>query len=129
MSLVPIPRQSDAMNIPLSLSLPPAYPADMAVLGEKDFYLFNEGSHYGIYEKLGAHPCLRDGRPGTQFASGRRRIPSTQRSAAERFGSATSQALPWRTECRPDVEATFRWSVVAWPASTTSSLWKSAIDS
>jgi hypothetical protein len=38
------------------------------VLGKKDFYLFNEGSHYGIYEKLGAHPCLRDGRPGTQFA-------------------------------------------------------------
>jgi len=48
------------MNIPLSLSLPPAYPADKAVLGEKDFYLFNEGSHYRIYEKLGAHPCLRD---------------------------------------------------------------------
>jgi 1,4-alpha-glucan branching enzyme len=56
------------MNIPLSLSLPPAYPADKAVLGEKDFYLFNEGSHYRIYEKLGAHPCLRDGVPGTQFA-------------------------------------------------------------
>lgn len=39
-----------------------------AVLGEQDFFLFNEGSHYRLYEKLGAHPCVRDGQAGTQFA-------------------------------------------------------------
>lgn len=44
------------------------FPADRAVIGEQDFYLFNEGSHYRLYEKLGAHPCTRDGVQGTQFA-------------------------------------------------------------
>ena len=45
-----------------------AFPADRAVIGEQDYYLFNEGSHYRLYEKFGAHPCTRDGVPGTQFA-------------------------------------------------------------
>ncbi len=45
-----------------------AFPADRAIIGEQDSYLFNEGSHYRLYEKLGAHPCTRDGKPGTQFA-------------------------------------------------------------
>ena len=42
--------------------------ADRAVLGDQDAFLFNEGSHYRLYEKLGAHPCTRDGKAGTQFA-------------------------------------------------------------
>jgi 1,4-alpha-glucan branching enzyme len=54
------------------MSIPPlvpsAFPTDRAVIGEQDFYLFNEGSHYRLYEKLGAHPCTRDGVAGTQFA-------------------------------------------------------------
>ena len=33
-----------------------------------DLYLFNEGSHHRIYEKLGAHPVTVDGRAGTHFA-------------------------------------------------------------
>ena len=33
----------------------------------QDFYLFNEGSHYRIYEKLGAHPMTVDGEAGTCF--------------------------------------------------------------
>src|SRR5215204_4212192 len=41
---------------------------DRARLGEQDYHLFNEGSHYRLYEKLGAHPCVRDGKAGTQFA-------------------------------------------------------------
>ncbi len=40
----------------------------VARLGEHDYYLFNEGSHYRLYDKLGAHPCVRDGVAGTQFA-------------------------------------------------------------
>jgi len=48
--------------------LPAAFPADRAVIGEQDYYLFNEGSHYRLYEKFGAHPCTRDGVQGTQFA-------------------------------------------------------------
>jgi 1,4-alpha-glucan branching enzyme len=44
------------------------YPADRAHIEDDDLFLFNEGSHYRLYEKLGAHPCTRDGKQGTQFA-------------------------------------------------------------
>ncbi len=37
-------------------------------LGEQDLYLFNEGSHTRLYEKLGAHPATVDGREGVWFA-------------------------------------------------------------
>ncbi len=33
-----------------------------------DLYLFNEGSHHKIYEKLGAHPHTVNGREGIHFA-------------------------------------------------------------
>src|SRR5262249_8964720 len=38
------------------------------LLTEQDLYLFNEGSHYRLYRKLGAHPCIKDGVRGTHFA-------------------------------------------------------------
>ncbi len=38
------------------------------VLGELDVYLFAEGSHLNIYEKLGAHLTEVDGVPGVVFA-------------------------------------------------------------
>ena len=34
---------------------------------ELDFHLFNEGTHYEIYEKMGAHPCVVDGIFGVNF--------------------------------------------------------------
>jgi 1,4-alpha-glucan branching enzyme len=37
-------------------------------LGDHDLYLFNEGSHTRLYEKLGAHAATRDGVDGTRFA-------------------------------------------------------------
>jgi 1,4-alpha-glucan branching enzyme len=39
-----------------------------SLLSEDDLYLFNEGSHLRLYEKLGAHPVSRDGHDGTYFA-------------------------------------------------------------
>jgi len=33
------------------------YVPDFTLLGDEDLYLFNEGSHLSLYEKLGAHPC------------------------------------------------------------------------
>jgi 1,4-alpha-glucan branching enzyme len=39
-----------------------------ATLGDLDLYLFGEGNHYQIYEKLGAHLVELDGVPGTRFA-------------------------------------------------------------
>ncbi|GAB4239335.1 MAG: 1,4-alpha-glucan branching protein GlgB [Acidobacteriota bacterium] len=37
-------------------------------LTEDDLYLFNEGTHFCVYEKLGAHVMEVDGKPGTYFA-------------------------------------------------------------
>ncbi len=39
-----------------------------SLLSEDDLYLFNEGSHLRLYEKLGAHPVQEDGHDGTYFA-------------------------------------------------------------
>ena len=36
-------------------------------LGDMDRYLFNSGTHYNIYNKLGAHPSTIDGITGTLF--------------------------------------------------------------
>ena len=37
-------------------------------ISEFDSYLLGQGKHYDIYEKLGAHPEVRDGVEGTRFA-------------------------------------------------------------
>ncbi|MFI5360882.1 MAG: 1,4-alpha-glucan branching protein GlgB [Elusimicrobiota bacterium] len=37
-------------------------------LTDEDLYLFNEGTHTRLFDKLGAHPGEVDGRPGTFFA-------------------------------------------------------------
>ncbi len=38
------------------------------LLSAEDLYLFNEGSHLRLYEKLGAHPIVHRGVAGTYFA-------------------------------------------------------------
>ena len=38
------------------------------LLTADDLFLFNQGTHYRLYEKLGAHPLELDGRRGTYFA-------------------------------------------------------------
>jgi 1,4-alpha-glucan branching enzyme len=44
---------------------PPRY--DVTLLTAEDFYLFNEGSHYRIYDKMGAHVIESNGEQGTCF--------------------------------------------------------------
>ncbi len=39
-----------------------------SLLSDDDLYLFNEGSHIRLYEKLGAHPITSGGQTGTYFA-------------------------------------------------------------
>jgi 1,4-alpha-glucan branching enzyme len=39
-----------------------------AVLGEMDIYLFNEGTHFDIYKKIGAHMLELDGVRGVHFS-------------------------------------------------------------
>ncbi len=41
---------------------------DITRLTDDDVYLFNEGSHFRLYEKLGAHPVTRENMKGTYFA-------------------------------------------------------------
>ena len=38
------------------------------LLGEQDVFLFKEGTHGRLADKLGAHAVNKDGRPGVQFA-------------------------------------------------------------
>lgn len=37
-------------------------------IGELDQYLFGQGTHYEIYQKMGAHKAVRDGKSGVYFA-------------------------------------------------------------
>ena len=41
---------------------------DIDVLTDEDLFLFNEGSHYRLHEKLGAHPLIVEGVQGVYFA-------------------------------------------------------------
>ncbi|MGH7477406.1 MAG: 1,4-alpha-glucan branching protein GlgB [Longimicrobiales bacterium] len=41
---------------------------DVSLLTPFDLHLFNEGTHFRLYEKLGAHPLERGGERGTYFA-------------------------------------------------------------
>jgi 1,4-alpha-glucan branching enzyme len=39
-----------------------------SLISDDDVYLFNEGSHFRLFEKLGAHPRTIDGKQGVSFA-------------------------------------------------------------
>ncbi|MCD8220616.1 MAG: 1,4-alpha-glucan branching protein GlgB [Clostridiales bacterium] len=43
-------------------------PKDLGVISDVDRYLFGNGTHYEIYEKLGAHPMTIKGKKGIYFA-------------------------------------------------------------
>lgn len=44
------------------------YAFKFSILGDQDCYLFAEGNHYRIFEKLGAHTCTVAGVAGVNFA-------------------------------------------------------------
>ncbi|HEY9811904.1 MAG TPA: 1,4-alpha-glucan branching protein GlgB [Halomicronema sp.] len=46
----------------------PTITTDFSLITEDDLYLFNEGSHFHLYNKLGAHPVSHNGTKGTYFA-------------------------------------------------------------
>lgn len=62
------------------------------VLGEVDVYLFSEGTHYEIYQKLGAHLMEIGGTKGTHFAVW---APNAQRV------SAVGDFNHWDGRCHP----------------------------
>jgi 1,4-alpha-glucan branching enzyme len=51
-----------------SAALETAAPVNDFALTDMDLYLFNEGSHFLLYQKFGAHPATRAGVAGTYFA-------------------------------------------------------------
>jgi 1,4-alpha-glucan branching enzyme len=57
---------------PVPVSPPPAPPNDApgeyGWFGPQDMYLFNEGSHLRLYDKLGSHPACVNGVNGYHFA-------------------------------------------------------------
>ncbi len=57
----PTERSQPAVPLP-----PVSY--DVSLLTDDDIYLFNEGNHFRLYEKLGAHPLTVGGAEGTYFA-------------------------------------------------------------
>ena len=42
--------------------------SDVSLLAAEDFHLFNEGTHYRIYQKLGSHVMEAEGEPGACFS-------------------------------------------------------------
>ena len=40
----------------------------VSLFSKDDLYLFNEGTHFHLFEKLGAHPLEQNGVTGTYFA-------------------------------------------------------------
>jgi 1,4-alpha-glucan branching enzyme len=47
---------------------PQSVSTDVSMLGDQDLYLFGEGSHVRLYNKLGARPLTLQGTAGTYFA-------------------------------------------------------------
>ena len=61
-------KKGAAPQPPESESRAPAVRYDISLLSDDDLYLFNEGTHYKLYDKLGAHTMTVDGATGTYFA-------------------------------------------------------------
>ncbi len=57
------PEKADKVKRP---SVPVRH--DITLLSDDDLYVFNEGSHHKLYERLGAHLMTADGVAGTYFA-------------------------------------------------------------
>ncbi len=57
-----------------------------SLLTSDDLYLFNEGTHARLYEKLGAHPATVDGYPGTFFGVW---APNARQVTVEAYGQGS----------------------------------------
>ena len=62
------PEQKRKRRTPSPKARKQAAPVPEPFLGEQDLFLFNEGTHLRLYEKLGAHPLTHNGAEGTYFA-------------------------------------------------------------
>ncbi len=88
----------------------------LSVLSPDDFYLFNQGSHFQLYDKLGAHIVSDGPTPGVHFAVW---APNARQvSVIGDFNGVNSTKL---TKMRPATSSNFRkrWrarNTSTWPA-------------
>jgi len=61
-------KESKPTRVPVARAEVPPVRYDVTLLTDDDLFLFNEGNHYRLYAKLGAHPYVADGTAGTYFA-------------------------------------------------------------
>ena len=64
----PASEQKKAVTEHTIDQIQPASRGGESLLSDQDLYLFNEGSHHTLWEKLGSHIVERDGVVGTNFA-------------------------------------------------------------
>jgi len=62
------PAPAEAPTDTVVAVIPPAPPYPLPFLTDDDLYLFGEGTHFRIYEKLGAHLATLNGEQGVYFA-------------------------------------------------------------
>ncbi len=66
---MPVPKEKESLsNLARNPNAGTQQPSEVSLLEENDIYLFNEGSHFRLYQKLGAHPLTVNGSSGTYFA-------------------------------------------------------------
>ncbi len=58
---------AEAVSAAAAAAAPPASPAEVTRLSTDDLYLFNEGSHVRLYDKLGSHLMTVAGQEGVYF--------------------------------------------------------------
>ena len=64
----PATRKSSGKSAAGTAAKKSSKPAETGFITDLDRYLFGAGTHYEIFEKLGAHPKTYGGRPGYYFA-------------------------------------------------------------
>jgi 1,4-alpha-glucan branching enzyme len=65
--------------------------AHASLLSADDLYLFNQGTHVKLYDKLGAHPRRIDGTAGVQFAVW---APNAREATVEAYGRGSYPLRP-----------------------------------
>ena len=63
-----MPKKNKPMADKKTKTSPVPVRHDVSLLTDDDLYLFNEGNHYRLYQKLGAHGLKEHEAAGTYFA-------------------------------------------------------------
>ena len=92
------PGEPKTTYLPFGLNGPPAtrIGSDEPWFGPQDLYLFNEGSHLRLYEKLGSHPTTVGRRAGLPL-----RGVGPERGLRRAWSATSTAGTAARTRCTP----------------------------